>query len=500
MELLRVLASGGFGIVYLARDHWLDRDVAVKEFLPTHLAGRGDDHRVELRTDAGAAAYAQGLQSFIAEAKLLAHFSHPAIVKVHRFWEANGTGYMVMPHLRGPTLGQVRRSMSQPPTEEWLRSIMEPLMAALAMLHAEGVYHRDISPDNVLVSENGLPILLDFGAARSIGNEQSHSPTAILKPRFAPIEQYAEATHLRQGPWTDIYSLGALIAYLLMGTAPPQSTVRAIDDEMKPLRGQRIDGVSPAFLSAIDWALSVRPQDRPQSIAELCEALDGHALVQRARGDTPQTTARGHRRRRPERPFAATVRLDRPLVSPKARERAGRAALLAFASVVLLVAVAPLAPVAVPTRPDAAVAPEAIRELAHERVMAKAKELPDPKAAAEQRETVAAVPSTKVAVVPSTILTPTTSASTAANDARAEPLADRPRARNPKPAIASNNATKRSASRPAGQLEASGPASQCSTRGFFQRTYCMQRACKEPRFQSNVQCVPYQQEARLAHY
>jgi len=167
---------------------------------------------------------------------------------------------------------------------------------------------------------------------------------------------------------------------------------------------------------------------------------------------------------------------------------------------VLLVAVAPLAPVAVPTRPDAAVAPEAIRELAHERVMAKAKELPDPKAAAEQRETVAAVPSTKVAVVPSTILTPTTSASTAANDARAEPLADRPRARNPKPAIASNNATKRSASRPAGQLEASGPASQCSTRGFFQRTYCMQRACKEPRFQSNVQCVPYQQEARLAHY
>jgi len=231
MELVRVLAAGGFGIVYLARDHWLDRDVAVKEFLPTHLAGRGDDQQVELRTDADAELFARGLQSFIAEAKLLAHFSHPAIVKVHRFWEANGTGYMVMPYLRGPTLGQVRRSMSRPPTEKWLRSIMDPLMGALAMLHAEGVYHRDIAPDNVLVCENGLPVLLDFGAARSIGCGQSHSPTAILKPRFAPIEQYAEATHLRQGPWTDIYSLAALIAYLLDGVAPPQSTARAIEDD-----------------------------------------------------------------------------------------------------------------------------------------------------------------------------------------------------------------------------------------------------------------------------
>ncbi|HKW82745.1 MAG TPA: serine/threonine-protein kinase [Burkholderiaceae bacterium] len=484
MELVRVLASGGFGIVYLARDHWLDRDVAVKEFLPAHLAGRGDDLRVELRTDAGAAEFAQGLQSFIAEAKLLAHFSHPAIVKVHRYWEANGTGYMVMPYLRGPTLGQVRRSMSQAPTEEWLRSIMEPLMGALAMLHAESVYHRDISPDNVLVSENnGAPILLDFGAARSIGNGQSHSPTAILKPRFAPIEQYAEATHLRQGPWTDIYSLGALIAYLLVGTAPPQSTARAIDDEMKPLQGQRIDGVSRSFLSAIDWALGVRPQDRPQSIAELREALDGPAVAQRARSDAPRATTR-ELHRRPDDPFAATLQLDRPLLSPKVRERAGRAALLAFAGVALVVAVAPLAPVALPTPPQVAAAPELIRERVHEPVMAQAKEKP----------------ASKVAAVPSEILTPTTAASTTANDAHAERLDDRPKARPSTSASASHKATKKRAPQLAGQFEARGPASQCSTRGFFQRPHCMQRACKEPRFQSNVQCMPFQQEARLEHY
>jgi non-specific serine/threonine protein kinase len=482
MELVRVLASGGFGIVYLARDHWLDRDVAVKEFLPTHLAGRGDDHRVELRTDAGAAAFAQGLQSFIAEAKLLAHFSHPAIVKVHRFWEANGTGYMVMPHLRGPTLGQVRRSMSQPPTEEWLRSVMDPLMGALEMLHAEGVYHRDISPDNVLVSENGLPVLLDFGAARSIGNDQSHSPTAILKPRFAPIEQYAEATHLRQGPWTDIYSLGALIAYLLVGTAPPQSTTRAIDDEMQPMRGRRIDGVSPMFLSAIDWALSVRPQDRPQSIAELREALDGHAVAQGVRSNAPKVTTRALRRRS-DGPFAATVQLERRLASPKARERAWRAALAAFASVALVLAAAPLAPGPLPGEPAAAGAPEPIREPAREPVVAQAKEKAEP----------------KVAAVPSTILTPTTAATTT-NDVRTDAIDDRPKAPRPRPESASNRSWKKHAPSAADQFAVSSPASQCSTRGFFARSPCMQRACKEPKFQSNVQCVPFQQQARLEHY
>ena len=450
MELVRVLAAGGFGIVYLARDHWLDRDVAVKEFLPTHLAGRGANLQVELRTEASADAFAQGLRSFIAEAKLLAHFSHPAIVKVHRFWEANGTGYMVMPYLHGPTLGQVRRSMSQPPTEEWLRSIMEPLMGALAMLHAEGVYHRDIAPDNVLVGENGLPVLLDFGAARSIGWAQSHSPTAILKPRFAPIEQYAEATHLRQGPWTDIYSLGALIAYLVNGVAPPASTARAIEDEMKPLRERRIAGVSRTFLSAIDWALGVRPQDRPHDIAELRDALDGCT-------------------------FPATRESDRPFVPPKRHERAGRPLLIALAGAAMMVAVTPLAPGSLSGTP--------VREA----VATHARDKPEP----------------KVAAVPSTILTSTTAASTSSSpsndEARHAPLAEAASERSSKSLAPSSKSAKRG-SRAADRFYAGTPADQCSGRGFFLRTYCLQRVCKDPRFQSDAQCVPFQQEARLAHY
>ena len=457
MELVRVLASGGFGIVYLARDHWLDRDVAVKEFLPTHLAGRGDDQQVELRTDADAAAFAQGLQSFIAEAKLLAQFSHPAIVKVHRFWEANGTGYMVMPYLRGPTLGQVRRSMTQPPTEEWLRSIMEPLMGALAALHAERVYHRDISPDNVLLADSARPVLLDFGAARSIGSEQSHSPTAILKPRFAPIEQYAEATNLRQGPWTDIYSLGALIAYLLDGTAPPQSTARALDDEMKPLQQRRIADVSSTFLSAIDWALSVRPQDRPQSIAELRDALDGCAHT-----------------------FPATIRQERPFVVPKVHERAVRPLLVALAGAALVFAATPLAPGLL----SGASVPEGVREAVRNTSPVHASQKAEP----------------KVAAVPNTILMSTTAASTLTREGRAEQLDDGPDLRSSKSKPPPVKPAKKRKPRPAAQFYAGSPAEQCAGRGFFLRSYCLQRACKAPAFRSSAQCAPFQSEARLAHY
>jgi non-specific serine/threonine protein kinase len=459
MELVRVLASGGFGIVYLARDHWLDRDVAVKEFLPTHLAGRGDDQQVELRTDADAAAFAQGLQAFIAEAKLLAHFSHPAIVKVHRFWEANGTGYMVMPYLRGPTLGQVRRSMSHAPTEEWLRSIMEPLMGALAALHAERVYHRDISPDNVLLAGSGRPVLLDFGAARSIGSEQSHSPTAILKPRFAPIEQYAEATNLRQGPWTDIYSLGALIAYLLEGTAPPQSTARVIEDEMKPLQERSFAGVSSTFLSAIDWALSVRPQDRPQSIAELRDALDGCA---------------------PARPFPATIRQERPVVLPKVRERAARPMLVALAGAALVFAVTPLAPGVL----SGASMREPVRNVA----------------AVHASPKVETKLETRAAAVPSAILMSTTAASTSTSEARGELIDDAQNVRSSKPTSPPVKPAKKRKARSAAQFYAGSPAEQCAGRGFFVRSYCLQRACKAPAFRSSAQCAPYLSEARLAHY
>jgi non-specific serine/threonine protein kinase len=275
LEILRVIAVGGFGIVYLARDHSLDRDVALKEFMPSRLVSRSDGLYVMVRSESDTETFAVGLKSFVNEAKLLARFSHPAMVKVYRFWEGNGTAYMVMPYLRGPTLKDVRRSMSEPPTEAWLRSVIDPLLDALEMLHAEGFYHRDIAPDNVLLSGAGLPVLLDFGAARHLIGDRTQSLTAVLKPSYAPIEQYAESRQLRQGPWTDLYALGALVTYLLDGSPPPASTARAIHDERSALAKRSIPNVTARFLSAIDWALAVRPQDRPQSVAALRRGVDG---------------------------------------------------------------------------------------------------------------------------------------------------------------------------------------------------------------------------------
>src|SRR5205085_503928 len=144
LEIIRVLGVGGFGIVYLAQDHALERHVALKEYMPSSLAGRGKGMMVSIRSGAHTETYALGLRSFVNEARLLARFNHPSLVKVYRFWEENGTAYMVMPYLQGRTLREVRRAMTAPPSEAWIRSVLNPLLDALDLLHREDVYHRDI--------------------------------------------------------------------------------------------------------------------------------------------------------------------------------------------------------------------------------------------------------------------------------------------------------------------------------------------------------------------
>ena len=277
-ELLQVLGVGGFGIVYLAFDHALEREVAVKEYMPASLAGRTQTMHVSLRSQSDAETFALGLKSFVNEARLLARFDHPSLLKVHRFWEGNGTAYMAMPVMRGSTVKDVRAEMAQPPDEAWLRAILDPLLGAIERLHSEGVYHRDIAPDNIQLEPDGRPVLLDFGAARRVISDKSQALTAILKPAYAPIEQYAEVGSVRQGPWTDIYALGATLHYLLLGRPPPPATARAVHDDMAALALQRLPGCSQHFLAIIDWMLSPRPADRPQSVAQLRAALDGQAL------------------------------------------------------------------------------------------------------------------------------------------------------------------------------------------------------------------------------
>ena len=283
-ELRGVIGAGGFGIVYHAFDHSLEREVAIKEYMPSALAGRSGKQQVSLLSASHSETFALGLSSFVNEARLLARFDHPSLIKVHRFWEENGTAYMVMPLVRGITLRRLRQQSDACPDGAWLARLLEQLLGALEVLHREGVYHRDIAPDNVLVSDDAPPVLLDFGAARRVISDRNQTLTAILKPSYAPIEQYAESSGMRQGPWTDFYALGATLHYLITGKPPMPATARSISDEQPRLAGSGQGGVPDQLLQVCDWMLALQPQDRAQNVAELRAALAGTLPVpQRAR-------------------------------------------------------------------------------------------------------------------------------------------------------------------------------------------------------------------------
>ncbi|MDP3083948.1 MAG: serine/threonine-protein kinase, partial [Rubrivivax sp.] len=309
-ELLHVLGAGGFGIVYLAFDHALEREVAVKEYMPASLAGRTETLHVSLRSQSDADTFALGLKSFVNEAKLLARFDHPSLVKVYRFWEAHGTAYMAMPVYRGSTVKEIRLAMRTPPDETWLRALLVPLLGAIERLHAEGVYHRDIAPDNIQIEADGRPVLLDFGAARRVITDKSQALTAILKPAYAPIEQYAEAGSVRQGPWTDLYALGATLHFLLLGRPPSPATARAVHDDLQPLAAQSLPGCSTDFLHIVDWMLAPRPADRPQSVAALREVLDGHVAPPARRAMPLVPTADWERTQAPSTKTAPAPAVD----------------------------------------------------------------------------------------------------------------------------------------------------------------------------------------------
>ncbi|WP_234814916.1 serine/threonine-protein kinase [Noviherbaspirillum denitrificans] len=273
-EVLDLIGEGGFGIVYLAYDHSLERQVALKEYMPSGLAMRTTRLAVTVRSQHNVETFTAGLKSFINEAKMLAQFDSPSLVKVHRFWEGNGTAYMVMPFYEGITLKQALKQRRITPSESWVRVLLGDLFDAIEIIHRGQCLHRDIAPDNILLLKDGRPLLLDFGAARRVIGDLTQCLTAILKPGYAPIEQYADIAGLRQGPWTDIYALSAVVYYLIAGKAPPPAVARMVHDELVPAREVGKGRYSAGFLAAIDKALSVKPEQRFRSIGELRHALD----------------------------------------------------------------------------------------------------------------------------------------------------------------------------------------------------------------------------------
>ncbi len=281
-ELTSLLGEGGFGIVYLANDHSLQRRVALKEYMPSVLAARVGASQVQVKSERHRETFEAGRKSFINEARLLAQFDHPSLVKVYRFWEANGTAYMVMPFYEGKTLKDQLKGLGGPPTEAWLRTLLNPLTEALAVIHREQCYHRDIAPDNVMMlAGSNRPLLLDFGAARRVIGDMTQALTVILKPGYAPVEQYAEIPGMKQGPWTDVYALAAVVHFAIIGKTPPPSVGRLLNDTYVPLAQAAAGRFSPAFLAAVDHALVVRPEDRTQTVEQFRNemGLDNLALA-----------------------------------------------------------------------------------------------------------------------------------------------------------------------------------------------------------------------------
>ncbi|EPN9527381.1 serine/threonine protein kinase [Cronobacter malonaticus] len=273
-EIKEVIGGGGFGIVYRAWDHQLERTIAIKEFMPSSLAVRNDDMRLVLRSDRFSKAFTAGLNSFIQEARLLARFNHPNLLHVLRFWVQNDTAYMGTVFYSGTTLSRLSKQHPEMINEAWIRRTLPMLFGAIKTIHDEGYLHRDISLDNIQIQDNGLPVLLDFGSARrSIGNVSDETET-MLRPGFAPIEQYTDDNESEQGPWTDIYALGAVLHTLIMGSPPPVSVVRSIADSYRPLAELRPEGYSLPLLQAIDRALALKMEDRPQSIDEFAALIE----------------------------------------------------------------------------------------------------------------------------------------------------------------------------------------------------------------------------------
>ena len=269
-----VLGQGGFGITYLGMDELHKKKVAIKEFFPQGIVTRNIEYEdtVTVTLVGEKENYDKGKERFLKEAQTMAMFSKDkGIVKALDFFEINNTAYIVMEYLEGVTLKQYLRENKRIAAED-LVELLVPLIEALDEIHSQGLIHRDISPDNIMVLPDGRIKLMDFGAARDYTEFGEKSLSIVLKPGYAPPEQYQ--THGVQGPWTDIYALCATMYKCITGENPPDAIDRLVDDHLKKISAFGIS-VSPQIEKAIIKGMSVAAKDRYQNVGDFCEDLYG---------------------------------------------------------------------------------------------------------------------------------------------------------------------------------------------------------------------------------
>lgn len=285
-QIDKKLGEGGFGITYLAIDKHLDMRVAIKEYLPSDFAMRQNDVTIAPKSPALKEGFDWGLNAFIDEAKTIAQFDAPNIVKIHRFFKANGTAYIVMEYCDGGSLSQ--RIKANPFSEQATRALLEELIKGLQVVHGNHIFHRDIKPDNIMFRKNGTPVLIDFGAARQSIGGQTRTVTSMVTPGYAPPEQYSQNTKF--GPWTDIYALAAVAYNCLKGHKPSDAVQRMVEDDYQLLgQGPQATG----FLRGIDWGLQLSASQRPQDLASWFSSWDSGIIPNAVSSSHPVFSSSG---------------------------------------------------------------------------------------------------------------------------------------------------------------------------------------------------------------
>ena len=282
-EIQTVLGSGGFGITYKARDCNLGKSVAIKEYLPADFAVRDGRTTVKPKSSASKDDYDWGLTRFLDEARTLARFDHPHINKVLRYFQDNGTAYLVLEYIEGDMLSDLLKRKGRFNTVG-LRRMLDELLDGLDAVHSAGYIHRDIKPANIIFRRDGSAVLLDFGAARQAIGKRSQTITSILTPGYAPVEQYLNTIDA-MGAWSDLYSLGVVAYRCLVGgdesiliDAPSRAHLvqrGELEKDMPTAVKVGADNYPMSLLRAIDWAMKVDERERPQSVAEMRAVLAG---------------------------------------------------------------------------------------------------------------------------------------------------------------------------------------------------------------------------------